>query len=547
MLQRGGPRTKLLVTTLGLLAVLTAGSLLTVRHHFGRQLRQEAAREIRVGSHVLGSIIERSGAQLLDRGRVLAELPSLQLALTKDRRQLEPLLVEVKAVRTANLLWATDASGVTLSSTGEYPALGESLGQEPLVAVALKGQPTLGFDLFGGEWWLVLCLPVKEAKSGQVIGSVSLALLIGEAYLARLSELIHAQVGLVWGEHQQWSEGWPEGVRREVASQLVRGLTSSPHELSPFQEGRFLWLGRPVTGGEPPIAAGPIAVLGVRLDDSVIRRTTQAILWIALLAMILGAFLTVWTVRPILRQLEESQAQLLQVQKVASVGQLAAGVAHELNNPLMVILGNTQLALRMLTRTQQPIEKLRPELTELLQALDQESHRSKTIVSNLLDFVRVRPPAQVPTDLHSLLEESLKLVEHQASLQSVEVERRYAPSLPKVLVDPPQIKQVLLNVTLNAVQAMPNGGKLTFETSATEGVVRVDVRDTGVGISEDQIAKIFDPFYTTKDPGKGTGLGLFICYGIIERHKGTIRAASKAGEGTTLTIELPLSATPPKA
>ena len=518
---------------------MTAGSLLTVRHHFGRQLRQEAAREIRVGSHVLGSIVERSGAQLLDRGRVLAELPSLQLALTRDRRQLEPLLVEVKAVRTANLLWATDASGAALASTGEYPPLGENLSQQPLIAAALKGQPTLGFDLFGGEWWLVLSLPVKEAKSGQTIGSVSLALLIGEAYLARLSELIHAEIGLVWGEHEQWSEGWPEGVRREVASQLVRGLTGKPHEVSTFPEGRFLWLGRPVTGGEPPIAAGPIAVLGLRLDDSVIRRSTRAILWIALLAMILGAFLTAWTIRPILRQLEESQAQLLQAQKVASVGQMAAGVAHELNNPLMVILGNTQLALRMLTRAPQPVEKLRPELTELLQALDQESHRAKTIVSNLLDFVRVRPPAQVPSDLHALLEESLKLVEHQASLQSVEVERRYAPALPPVLVDPSQIKQVFLNVILNAVQAMPNGGKLTFETSATERAVRVEVRDTGVGIPEEQIAKIFDPFFTTKEPGKGTGLGLFICYGIIERHRGTLRVASKPGEGTTITIELP--------
>lgn len=532
--------TKLLGVTLGLLAFLTAGSLLTVRRQFGQQLRHQAVREIRAGSRVLGSIIERSGAQLLDRGRVFAELPSLQAALTKNPSRLEPLLLEVKAVRAANLLWATDAQGKVLASTGEYPALGENLSSQLLLSAALTGQETLGFDLFGGEWWLVLSLPVKEKESSRLLGTVNLALLIGEAYLSRLSELIGTEVGFVWGEHETWSQGWPEGIRSQIRGHLTEGLRDSPRSISDFQEGRFLWLARPVTGGEPPIATGPIALLGIRLDESVIRRSSRAIGWIAVLTMAAGAFLSTWAIRPLTRELEETQAHLLQAEKMASVGQLAAGVAHELNSPLTVIMGNTQLALRMLTRAKGPPAPQQAELVELLKALDQESHRSRTIVGNLLDYSRVRPPTRVLTDIHALLDDSLKLVEHQASLQSVRIARQYQEGLPPLRLDPGQIKQVFLNVILNAVQAMPQGGTLTLKTEATPTRAKIQIQDTGVGIPPEQLPKVFEPFFTTKEVGSGTGLGLFISYGIIQRHQGTIELTSQMGRGTTTTIQLPL-------
>jgi len=602
---RLGLRGKLLGVTLGLLSILTAGALLTVRNEFGQQLRRQAERELRAGSHVLTSILERSGAQLLDRGRILAELPSLQTALAKEHKQLEPLLIEVKSIRAANLLWATDAQAKVLASTGEYPPLGEDLSKHPLIRAALEGEETLGFDLFQGQWWLMLSLPVKEKPSGKVLGSVTLTLLIGEAYLARLSELMGCQIGFIWGDNQIWSQLWPEEAHQPVAAETVRALTGRPHELS-LSQGRYLWLARPVTGGIPPIAAGPIAVLGIRLDEAVIQRTTRAIGWIAFISMAIGAFLSIWAIRSITRpvkalvadskrigggdlthrslvqgsdeiaelagsfnqmvdqlqisynqlsdlnrtleervkertrQLEEAQAQLLQAEKLASIGQLAAGIAHELNNPLMVIMGNTQLALRMLRG--EPIPKdLIPELKELLQALDQESHRSKTIVGNLLDFSRVKPPMEVASDLHKLLDESLNLVGHQASLQSVEVVKRYAKDLPLLKADPGQLKQVFVNCILNAVQAMPQGGRLTLETARSQTHLTVRIQDTGVGISEELVSKVFDPFFTTKEVGKGTGLGLSVSYGIIQHHQGTINLNSKIGQGTTVTIQLPLS------
>ncbi|MBI1952625.1 MAG: HAMP domain-containing protein [Candidatus Omnitrophica bacterium] len=603
---RLGLRGKLLALTLGLLVILTAGALVTVRHFFGQQLHHQAERSLKAGSHVFTSILERSGNQLLDRGKLLAELPSLRTALTKDRGQLEPLLSEVKAIRAANLLWATDPSGKVLASTGEYPALGSDLSGEPLIHAALEGQQTLGFDLFGGEWWLLLTLPVKEEKSGLNLGSVTLCLLIGESYLERLSQLMECQIAFVWGENQLWAQGWPEAIRKEAAAKAPRAPTLTPFSIWAPPMGRFLWLARPVTGGVPPIASGPIAILGTRLDESVIRRSTTAIVGIAGLTMVLGALLLSLGIRSVTkplkvlvadskrigagdlshrsrvlgedevaelagsfnemverlqgsyreltelnqtleervqertRELEQAQAQLLQAEKLASIGELAAGVAHELNNPLMVIMGNAQLGLRMLKKPDQPLEGIRGELQDLLASLDQESHRSKMIVSNLSDFARVRPPSRVAVDLHTLLDESIRLVAHQASLQSVEVVKKYGSGLPPVEADSGQIKQVFVNIILNAVQAMPEGGTLTLETKVSEGHLVTVIRDTGVGIPPEAIPKVFDPFFTTKEVGKGTGLGMSVSYGIIQRHQGEISLASEVGKGTAVTLKLPL-------
>ncbi|MBI3318294.1 MAG: HAMP domain-containing protein [Candidatus Omnitrophica bacterium] len=331
---RFGLRAKLLLLILGLLLALTAGALLTVRHQFGQQLRRQAERELQAASHVLSSVLERSGAQLLDRGRILAELPSLQNALLKDHKQLEPLLMEVKTIRAANLLWATDTQGKVLASTGEYPPLGEDLSKQPLISAAMSGGETLGFDLFTGEWWLLLSLPVRK-PSGEILGTITLSLLIGEAYLARLSELMGAELGFLWGENRLWSPQWHEGARNSIAAGAFKSLARPPQQILLPQGGRFLWMARLVTGGVPPIAAGPIALLGIPLDESVIQKTSRAIGWIAFLTLAIGAFVSVWTVGSITRPLKtlvaDSQeigsgnlAHRSQVQARDEVGELAS-------------------------------------------------------------------------------------------------------------------------------------------------------------------------------------------------------------------------------
>ncbi len=539
---RFGFQAKLLSVTVGLLVLLTAGSLLTVRQQFGKQLRREAERKVSDGAHVLTSILERSREQLGERGRLLAELPSLQTALASRQSELlESLLIEVKSIRAANLLWVTDPQGIVLACTGEYPALSSSLAEQPLVSTALKMREATGFQLFGGEWWLVLTVPVKKSNSPSLLGTVSLSLLIGEAYVARLSELIGTEVGFLFEGNSLWSEGWPAEVRHPIAAQAPAALDRPAQELGLPSEGRTFWLARQVTVGLQP-QVEPIGLLGIRLDESVIQRTTQAIGWIALLTMVIGTLLLIGAIRPITRRLEEAQAQLLQAEKLASIGQLAAGVAHELNNPLMVIMGNTQLALRTLASSKAQEKGLSGQIKELLEDLDCQTHQAKMVVNNLLDFTRIKPPAQVETNLHSLLEDSLKLVGHQASLQSIEVVKQFEKELPLVRVDPDQIKQVLVNVILNAVQAMSTGGTLTLKTKATENSVEIAVQDTGMGVPKESLKKVFDPFFTTKPVGQGTGLGLSLSYTIVQRHGGTIALSSRVNEGTTVTIWFPVGA-----
>lgn len=234
-----------------------------------------------------------------------------------------------------------------------------------------------------------------------------------------------------------------------------------------------------------------------------------------------------------LETLRKTQAQLLQSEKMASVGQLAAGVAHELNNPLGGILIYTNLLLENLPREAQESRDL-----ELIRA---ETERCKKIVRDLLDFSRQTRIEAAIVDLGQILASTMRLVTQQAIFHNIHVDLDLAESLPKVFVDVGQIQQVLLNIILNAVEAMEERGSLAISTSWDEAdkLVLLKIRDTGPGIPADVMDKIFEPFFTTKPRGKGTGLGLSIAYGIIQRHKGEIRVRSIVGEGSEFTILLP--------
>ena len=168
---RLGIRSKLLGVTLLLLAFLTLGALGEVRYYIGQQVREQAERRVETAAQMLTTVMERTEEQLLGRGQILVELPSLRSGLAKEPAQLEPLLQEVKAIRAANLLWATDPKGVVLASTAEYPPVGQTLAQHTLIAQALSGQKALGFDFFMDEWWLMLCLPVIQTNSSPSVTS----------------------------------------------------------------------------------------------------------------------------------------------------------------------------------------------------------------------------------------------------------------------------------------------------------------------------------------------------------------------------------------
>lgn len=238
----------------------------------------------------------------------------------------------------------------------------------------------------------------------------------------------------------------------------------------------------------------------------------------------------------VLQTLRSTQEGLIQAEKLTSLGQLAASVAHEINNPLSGVLVYTQLLLRKLNS-----DKFTKEIAnEYLTKMEAELTRSTKLVRNLLDFARQSKPSLREVDINEILNRSFELAAHSAELQHVQVVKELDPSLPKTMADFDQLQQVFTNLILNAIQAMPGGGTLTLRTSTEDKQLKIEVQDTGVGISPENMRKLFTPFFTTKREVKGVGLGLAVAYGIIQRHQGKIEVKSKEGEGSTFTVYLPL-------
>lgn len=244
------------------------------------------------------------------------------------------------------------------------------------------------------------------------------------------------------------------------------------------------------------------------------------------------------------KELKETQAQLIHSEKMASIGQLAAGAAHEINNPLTAIIVEMQTLL----------EDKDKDTKDAARTILEQSKRINLIVGRLLEFSRKREVKFEPFDINNAVEKSVSLLTYQAKIENIEIVKELNPDLPKVLGDLDQIQEVFLNIMLNATQSMEEEGKLTIGTRMEEvikygrretdvfnlgqEVVVIEFKDTGRGMDEETLAKIFDPFFSTKK--KGTGLGLSICYGIIRNHNGTIEARSQIGKGSTFLVELPI-------
>ncbi len=233
------------------------------------------------------------------------------------------------------------------------------------------------------------------------------------------------------------------------------------------------------------------------------------------------------------REIRQIQAQLIRSEKLASLGELVAGIAHEINNPLTGILVFSSLL------KEDP--KLPAELRKDLDIITEETGRCARIVKGLLDFSRESTPQMGPVSLNGVVEKALALIENQTILQDVEIVKHYDEGLPDVMLDSGQIEQVFINLLVNAGQAMEGKGRLEIRTEMSpEGrFARVTVTDSGCGIPPENLERIFDPFFTTKELA-GTGLGLSVSYGIVENHGGRILAQSTVGVGTSFTVLLPI-------
>jgi two-component system NtrC family sensor kinase len=238
--------------------------------------------------------------------------------------------------------------------------------------------------------------------------------------------------------------------------------------------------------------------------------------------------------------LKDAQAQLIQSEKMSSLGKLSASIAHEINNPLAGILVYAKLLIRIHQESEALPPAVRESCLKNLRLVQRETERCSAIVRNLLEFSRQRPLALKPIDPSAALSEALSLLEHQMALGGVTLQKDLAPGL-VVNADFGQLRQAFVNIALNASDAMTKGGSLTVTTRvlADDKMVEIVFADTGPGIRPEHLNKILDPFFTTKE--KGTGLGLSVVYGIVERHSGKLDIRSQLGKGTVVSIRLPLA------
>jgi signal transduction histidine kinase len=235
-------------------------------------------------------------------------------------------------------------------------------------------------------------------------------------------------------------------------------------------------------------------------------------------------------------ELRETHEQLIRSEKLAAIGQLAGGVGHELRNPLGAIKNAAYYIKGKIAKSE--VGQQEPRVIEFLDIMDDEINSSNKIINDLLGFSRTGKPAVSPTRVEKVIDDAIS---HTLIPEHIELTKKLDADLPEIEIDTDQIRQVLVNVITNATQAMPEAGKLTIAASGKNNFLEVEVIDTGSGIAEEVLGKVFDPLFTTK--AKGIGLGLAVCKSIIERHGGGIEVKSRVGKGTTFTIKLPLKVT----
>ncbi len=240
---------------------------------------------------------------------------------------------------------------------------------------------------------------------------------------------------------------------------------------------------------------------------------------------------------------KQTEEELIRSEKLSSLGQLAASVVHEVNNPLAGIMIYVKLLLKKYRNGSIQMDSTEDQLLKM----DRELDRTTRIIRNLLDFARQSEPSMKPIEINKVIEAALLLVENQINLENIGLEKNLDPQLPVVQADFDKIQQVLINIILNAIQAMPEGGDLTITTSVAKHIrinhsykdtLRIDIKDTGIGIPKENLSRLFTPFFTTKEKGKGVGLGLSVVHGIIGKHKGKIDVESVPDRGTTFSIYL---------
>ena len=403
------------------------------------------------------------------------------------------------------------ASTVTLA--GGARALGTTVSEEVGSAVLGEGEPWRDRAFVVHDWYLTAYEPL-QSLDGATVGMIGVGVL--ERYYAQIRDRViisfFAIAGLGFLVILVATYG--------IMGNILRPIGEMADAAQKIAAGDFNQVIRATGEGEVAVLASSFnsmleSLRTMRADLEAWGRTLEE------------------KVDQRSRELLAMQVRMARTERLASLGMLSAGVAHEINNPLGGVLALTALALEDLPED----DANRESLEEVVR----QAQRCKAIVKGLLDFSRQSASSAEPVDLGRVAQEALALVKPQAAFFNIDLVCAFEPNLPPVMADRAEIQQVVLNIIMNAVQAMDEQGRLTLTTGSSEGFAELAVSDTGHGIPPDQIGHVFDPFFTTKDEAKGTGLGLSIAYGIVSKHGGTIAVESEVGEGTTFTIRFPVT------
>jgi two-component system NtrC family sensor kinase len=395
-------------------------------------------------------------------------------------------------------------------------AIGTRVSREVNEAVLEQGHPYVGRAFVVNAWYITAYEPIRDI-GGRIVGMLYVGML-EKPYIDLRNRVMATFAGLAG-----LCTIFLIGLLAFVAGQITRPLAVMVEATDRIARGDLNY--RVEISGQDEI--GRLAQEFNSMTDDLRNARENLTEWGRTLER---------RVEERTRQLREAEDQLIQSEKLASLGKMAAGVAHEINNPLTSIILNTHLLLEE--------KKEGDEEREPLTLVADEAARCAQIVSGLLNFARQTPAASAPADVNDIVERAVQLLEMQASVRNIRIERDTDPSLPLIKLDRNKIQQVFSNLTLNACEAMPRGGtlRITSRMSRDGTAVEIVFADTGVGIPRENIPKLFDPFFTTKS--FGTGLGLAVSYGIVRQRGGTIDVRSEVGRGATFTVRLPLEEKP---